>query len=284
MWSPSPNITYQLGWPARLLAVSYDSGKPTGMFRISLFSPSSPSLSPLFQVCVSPDHASTLVSSGLPLLTASTGAYLPDHVSQRQPCHVSAASSPRPLPTRGGPAAASLLPAASARGPAPWALPAADTTTAAGMLLPAGQRRQPAHQYIPAGPGGRWVWEHAGVPALTGATKEKHRTLAQVQTEWARGTAGLPATPGLGLAQLPVGQWDGGGRGGREHALPQHAEHKHTRALSHLQACAAHTHTDFPHTEQTHAAAEAAALTLQTGQRCPLKTQSTYPPAKSVYL
>lgn len=135
------------------------------------------SCSVLLQVRVSPDHASTLVSSGLPLLTASTGAYLPDHVSQRQPCHVSAAIRPLPLPTRGGPAAASLLPAASARGPAPRALQAADTTAAA-ALLPAGQRRQLALQSVPAGPGRRRVREHAGVPALTGATKEKQWTLA----------------------------------------------------------------------------------------------------------
>lgn len=152
------------------------------------------------QVRVSADHASSPVSRGLPLLTAPAGAYLPDHVSQRQPRHVSAPRRTRSLPAGGGPAAAATLPGAAARGAGPRALPAA-----AARQLPARQHGQPSLQPLPAGSGGR-VRKHPGVPLLDGATKEKQSALAQVQTQWPRGATRLPTVPRLGLAQLPVRQ------------------------------------------------------------------------------
>lgn len=144
--------------------------------------------------------------------------------------------------------------------------------------MPPGQRGgQSTVQPIPPASGRRRVREHAGVPAHAGATKEKPRSLAQIQTERARGTARVPAAPGPGLTQLPFGERIGG-RGWRAHTLPEHAEHELTRTLSHLQADAGHTrHTDFPHAEQAHTTTRP----LQTGRWCPLETRATLPPTLS---
>ncbi len=77
------------------------------------------------QVRVGADHSGSPVSRGLPLLTAPACAYVPDHVSQRQPRHVSAPRHRCSLPTGEGPASAAALPGAPARGAGPRALPAA---------------------------------------------------------------------------------------------------------------------------------------------------------------
>ncbi len=219
------------------------------------------------QVRVGADHSGSPVSRGLPLLTAPACAYVPDHVSQRQPRHVSAPRRRCSLPTGEGPASAAALPGAPARGAGPRALPAA-----AARQLPARQHRQPSLQPLQAGSGGR-VRKHPGVPLLDGATKEKESALAQVQTQRPRGATWLPALPGLRLAQLPAGQWLGGG-GRWEHALPQYAEHERRRARHPLQARA--WHADFSRPERAARATrqqtdQTDALALQTGQYTPLE-------------
>lgn len=134
---------------------------------LTIYSPLS-----LLQICVSPDDTSPPLASGFPLLIALAGAYLPDHIPQCQPCHVSPSCCPQPLPSGGWSASAAPLPGAPTRCPVPGALPAAAS------YLSKWQQGQPALQPLPAG-WGRRLWDHPGVSLLSGATKEK-----RVQWNW----------------------------------------------------------------------------------------------------
>ncbi|KAJ8337445.1 hypothetical protein SKAU_G00364110 [Synaphobranchus kaupii] len=179
------------------------------------------------------------LARGLPLLTASTGAYVPDHVSQRQPRPVPPSRRCRPDVLPGGrPAAAPPLPSAPAGHPAAGGLP--PTAAAAAPDVPKRQHGQPALQPLPAS-GRRGVRDHAGVRLLAGATKEKRarrrqQALAEVQTQRACFASWRGGRPELQLPELPVGQRFGGrGGAGGEHALPQYAEHER-RARRRVQA------------------------------------------------
>lgn len=120
----------------------------------------------LQQIRVSPDDTSPPLASGFPLFIAPAGAYLPDHIPQCQPCHVSPSCCPQPLSFGGWPASATSLPGAATWCPVPGALPAAAS------YLSKWQQGQPAFQPLSAGWGWR-LWDHPGVSLLSGATKEK---------------------------------------------------------------------------------------------------------------
>lgn len=154
------------------------------------------------QICLSPDDTSPPLASGFPLLIALAGAYLPDHLPQCQPRHVSPPCCPQPLPFGGRPASAAPLPGAPARRPVPGALSAATSH------LSKWQQGKPALQPLPAG-WGRRLWDHPGVSLLSGATKEKwvqwnwQPALAEIQTERPCGPTRIWGISGLWVSKLP---------------------------------------------------------------------------------